>query len=172
VHTLRHHTPAGPLTTILNDDGAVIAAGFTGDADVLAVRAGLSGAPPTTEGPTSVGDAIERWLEGDLTALAEVALAPDGTPFQHQVWAALRQVPPGQTATYSELAVAVGRPSAIRAVGSACGRNLIAPFIPCHRAVRSDGSLGGYYYGTAVKQWLLGRETGHSTRHASHTTTA
>jgi len=70
----------------------------------------------------------------------------------------MRQIPPGQTWSYAELAAKAGRPDASRAAGSACARNLVAPFVPCHRVVRSDGTLGGYYYGLPVKEWLLAHE--------------
>jgi methylated-DNA-[protein]-cysteine S-methyltransferase len=72
----------------------------------------------------------------------------------------MRQIPPGETWSYAELAAKAGRPQAVRAAGQACARNLVAPFVPCHRVVRSGGSLGGYYYGLAVKRWLLDHERG------------
>ncbi len=102
---------------------------------------------------------IERYLNGDLAALDEVAVAQQGTNLQQEVWQGLRQIPAGETRTYSQLAQSTSKPKAVRAVGSACGRNLIAPFVPCHRALRSDGSLGGYYYGLDVKRWLLAHES-------------
>ena len=83
-----------------------------------------------------------------------------GTAFQHSVWAALRAIPPGATATYGDVARAIGRPAAVRAVASACGSNPIAVAIPCHRVVRGDGSLSGYRWGIARKQALLAREKG------------
>lgn len=162
MHTLTHATPAGTLTTIVADDDVVVAAGFTDDADALAARAGLPAAPSPPTGPTAVDTAILAWLGGDHAALEALPLRQSGTDFQQQVWTALRAIPPGGTASYAELAAAVGRPGATRAVGSACGRNLIAPFVPCHRAVRSDGSLGGYLYGPQAKEWLLRHESGQS----------
>jgi methylated-DNA-[protein]-cysteine S-methyltransferase len=78
------------------------------------------------------------------------------------VWSGLREVPAGSTVTYTELAATTAKPRAIRAAGTACGRNLVAPIVPCHRALRSDGSLGGYYYGLDVKQWLLDHEATNS----------
>jgi methylated-DNA-[protein]-cysteine S-methyltransferase len=162
VHTLTRTTPAGPLTVITGDAGAVLAAGFTDDADGLARRLGLDAAPPTgtADGTDPVAEALDAYLAGDLRALDRAPVEQPGTAFQQAVWAALREVPPGQPATYGELAARIGRPGATRAVGSACGRNLVAPFIPCHRAVRADGSPGGYLYGGAVKTWLLAHESG------------
>lgn len=160
--TLRHDTPAGPLTTIV-DDGVVIAAGFTDDADALAARLAMPAAPPRHRVPAAAVDAaVNAYLDGDTAALDQLAVRQPGTAFQQRVWQQLRAIPPGTTATYTDLAVAVGRPRASRAVGSACGRNLLAPFVPCHRAVRADGSLGGYFYGLSVKAWLLQHEAGHS----------
>lgn len=84
-----------------------------------------------------------------------------GTPFQIQVWNALREVPHGSTLTYAELARAVGLPgTAARAVGTACGRNPISLIVPCHRIVASSGGLGGYYWGLELKQALLDLEQG------------
>lgn len=81
-----------------------------------------------------------------------------GTAFQHQVWAALREIPPGETATYSDIARRIGKPAAVRAVGTACGANPIAVAIPCHRVVGSDGKLTGYRWGVKRKRALLDRE--------------
>lgn len=82
-----------------------------------------------------------------------------GTTFQREVWGALQQVEPGETITYSELAERIGRPKAVRAVASACASNQLAIAIPCHRAIRQDGSLAGYRWGIEWKQRLLLIET-------------
>jgi AraC family transcriptional regulator, regulatory protein of adaptative response / methylated-DNA-[protein]-cysteine methyltransferase len=82
-----------------------------------------------------------------------------GTAFQSQVWAALRAIPPGETTTYAEIARRIGKPAAVRAVGTACGANHIAVAIPCHRVVRSDGDLSGYRWGRERKEALLARES-------------
>jgi AraC family transcriptional regulator, regulatory protein of adaptative response / methylated-DNA-[protein]-cysteine methyltransferase len=82
-----------------------------------------------------------------------------GTAFQHRVWQALRRIPPGATASYAEVAKAIGAPKAVRAVARACGSNRIAVAIPCHRVIGSDGSLTGYRGGIARKRALLDRET-------------
>ncbi|UYY60152.1 bifunctional DNA-binding transcriptional regulator/O6-methylguanine-DNA methyltransferase Ada [Sphingomonas sp. S2-65] len=81
-----------------------------------------------------------------------------GTAFQEAVWQALRAIPPGQTRSYSQLAAEAGRPGAVRAAGTACGANHVAVLIPCHRAQRGDGSMGGYAYGIDRKRILRGRE--------------
>ncbi|MBU6394921.1 MAG: methylated-DNA--[protein]-cysteine S-methyltransferase [Sphingomonadales bacterium] len=81
-----------------------------------------------------------------------------GTPFQQSVWQALRRIPKGETRTYAQLAAEVGRPGAVRAAGSANGANHVSLLIPCHRVIRSDGSLGGYAWGLEIKAKLLQRE--------------
>ena len=81
-----------------------------------------------------------------------------GTAFQHRVWQALREIPAGTTATYSEIADSIGMPKAVRAVAGACAANKIAVAIPCHRVVRNDGSLSGYRWGVARKRALIDRE--------------
>ena len=89
---------------------------------------------------------------------AELPLDIRGTAFEERVWAALRKVPVGTTATYGEIAAAIGAPAAHRAVARACGANGIAVAIPCHRIIRSDGSLAGYRWGVARKEALLKAE--------------
>ncbi|MBW8882280.1 MAG: methylated-DNA--[protein]-cysteine S-methyltransferase, partial [Asticcacaulis sp.] len=81
-----------------------------------------------------------------------------GTAFQQRVWQALRQIPAGRTVTYAELAQAIGDPKAVRAVAGACAANSLAVLIPCHRVIRTDGSLSGYRWGVARKRDLLARE--------------
>lgn len=149
-------TPAGPLTLLLVGD-TVRASGFTGDASKLAARADLA-LPRPGSAPAAIRDALAAWLGGDADALAGLPAEQPGTPFQQAVWEALAAVPPGRTTSYAALAAAVGRPRAVRAAGAACGANLLAPLVPCHRAVRADGRTGGYAYGTAVKEWLLRHE--------------
>lgn len=86
---------------------------------------------------------------------AHIPLDVKGTAFQEAVWQELRRIPPGETRSYAEIAAAVGKPGAVRAAGSANGANNVAVLIPCHRVIRSDGSLGGYAYGLEIKQRLL-----------------
>ncbi len=91
-------------------------------------------------------------------AMRDVPLDVQGTAFQEAVWRELRRIPPGETRSYAQIAAAAGKPSAVRAAGSANGANNVAVLIPCHRVIRSDGSLGGYAYGLAIKRELLARE--------------
>ncbi|HUQ12972.1 MAG TPA: bifunctional DNA-binding transcriptional regulator/O6-methylguanine-DNA methyltransferase Ada [Novosphingobium sp.] len=89
---------------------------------------------------------------------AHIPLDVKGTAFQEAVWRELRKIPPGETRSYAQIAAAAGNPKAVRAAGSANGANNVAVLIPCHRVVRSDGSLGGYAYGLEIKRKLLERE--------------
>ncbi len=151
-------TPIGPLS-ILATDEVIVAAGFT-DPDSLLERL-----PVDRQGPMTIRDdlgpiskAVLAYFDGTISALDDLAIDQPGTDLQHQVWDGLRAIPAGETRTYTELAATTDNPRAVRAAGSACGRNLVAPMVPCHRALRSDGSLGGYYYGLDVKRWLLDHE--------------
>jgi AraC family transcriptional regulator of adaptative response/methylated-DNA-[protein]-cysteine methyltransferase len=81
-----------------------------------------------------------------------------GTAFQRRVWLALREIPPGSTASYGEVAARIGNPGAARAVAQACASNVLAVAVPCHRVIRSDGQLGGYRWGSERKRRLLERE--------------
>ncbi|MEM8697482.1 MAG: bifunctional DNA-binding transcriptional regulator/O6-methylguanine-DNA methyltransferase Ada [Pseudomonadota bacterium] len=94
----------------------------------------------------------------DPTRPHGLSLDVQGTGFQEAVWRQLTRIPPGETRTYAEIAAAVGKPKAVRAAGSANGANNVAVLIPCHRVIRSDGSLGGYAYGLKRKEALLERE--------------
>src|SRR5512139_2293142 len=100
---------------------------------------------------------LERYFSGDFSSL-DHPLHLKGTLFQLEVWARLREIPPGRVATYGEIAVRLGRPEAARAVGQACGSNPVALFIPCHRVIAAGGKLGGFASGTHVKRALLRHE--------------
>ena len=108
--------------------------------------------------PLDAAGRIEAYLAGDLQALDEIKVNPGGTEFQQTVWLALRKIPAGTTRTYAQLAAAIGRPSAPRAVGFANSLNPVALVIPCHRLVGSDATLTGYAGGLERKRWLLRHE--------------
>lgn len=99
----------------------------------------------------------EPFAESVFTPAGSAAMPLDlrGTPFQRKVWHALLEIPHGEVTTYGELAAAIGHPGAARAVGTAVGDNPVAVLVPCHRVVRADGSIGGYYYGPELKSALL-----------------
>jgi len=100
---------------------------------------------------------IAAFIEGEAS-LARLPLDIRGTVFQRRVWEELRRIPRGETRTYREIARAIGAPAAVRAVGSACGANPVALVVPCHRAVRTDGGMGGYAWGVQRKKRLLALE--------------
>jgi methylated-DNA-[protein]-cysteine S-methyltransferase len=108
--------------------------------------------------PNPVRSAFQRYFEGDMAAFEGLESAARGTPFQQQVGAALREIPAGQTRTYGEIAERIGRPTAVRAVGLANGRNPVSIMVPCHRVIGSDGSLTGFGGGLERKAWLLRHE--------------
>ncbi|MFI5180973.1 MAG: methylated-DNA--[protein]-cysteine S-methyltransferase [Thermoanaerobaculia bacterium] len=104
------------------------------------------------------GRALRRYFKGNFDALDDVRVHTAGTPFQERVWANLRKIPAGRTLSYAELAKSIGRPSAVRAVGGANGRNPVSIVVPCHRVIAADGTLGGYGGGLERKRWLLVHE--------------
>lgn len=104
-------------------------------------------------------DAVAPWVEAAIAGRGEAPLHVLGAPFQIKVWEALMRVPTGHVTTYSEIARAIGNPGAVRAVGTAVGRNPISWLIPCHRALRTTGALGGYHWGLPVKRVLLAYES-------------
>lgn len=105
--------------------------------------------------------AMQDYFDGDIAAIERPVCATGGTPFQREVWAALRSIAPGSAITYTDLAQRVGRPSSVRAVGHANGANPIGIVVPCHRVVGRDGSLTGYGGGLDRKRWLLDHEALH-----------
>jgi methylated-DNA-[protein]-cysteine S-methyltransferase len=122
---------------------------------------------PLPDGPPDPDDPVLRQAAAELAEYFagarrefEVPVGPPGTPFQQAVWAELRRVPYGTTTTYAAIAARLGRPTAVRAVGAANGRNPVAVLVPCHRVVGSDGNLRGYAGGVERKLALLGLERG------------
>jgi methylated-DNA-[protein]-cysteine S-methyltransferase len=108
--------------------------------------------------PAGVRTAITQYFRGNVDAIDAIAVETAGTQFQRAVWRALRRIPAGKTSTYGKLAMRIGRPAAMRAVGFANGANPISVVIPCHRLIGSDGSLTGYGGGLERKKWLLEHE--------------
>ena len=150
-----------------------------GEALVMATDRGLCGLAfsQDTGRDAALADMTKRWplaqFAEDPAAIAPVASAVFattgaahlhliGAPFQIKVWEALLQIPSGQVTTYSEIAGAIGSPRAVRAVGTAVGRNPISWLIPCHRALRKSGGLGGYHWGLPVKRAMLAYEAARS----------
>ena len=102
-----------------------------------------------------ISDLVEDYFDGDFNAMNGIQLRQPGAEFSQKCWKAMRRIPSGKTISYSDLAHKAGSPDAVRAAGSACARNLIAPIIPCHRIVKTGGALGNYGYGLESKEWLL-----------------
>jgi AraC family transcriptional regulator of adaptative response/methylated-DNA-[protein]-cysteine methyltransferase len=101
---------------------------------------------------------LAAWVAAAFGGGGEARLLLVGAPFQIKVWEALLQVPSGHVTTYSDIAAAIGRPTAMRAVGTAVGRNPVSWLIPCHRALQKAGGLGGYHWGLGVKRAMLAWE--------------
>jgi methylated-DNA-[protein]-cysteine S-methyltransferase len=151
-------TPVGTLV-LFEKEGAVCALGFREQAASLLERLKRRFGPvQLSDGDAANAPAVRAYLAGDLSALERVRVDTGGTPFQERVWAALRRIPVGATASYGDIARAVGSPRAVRAVGRANALNPVSLVIPCHRVVRSDGELCGYAGGLPRKRWLLDHE--------------
>ncbi len=117
-------------------------------------------------------EAIAPWVTAAFSGRGEAALHMIGAPFQIKVWEALLNIPSGHVTTYSEIARAIGHPRAVRAVGTAVGRNPVSFLIPCHRALRKSGALGGYHWGLPVKRAILAWESARQEGRASAGTRA
>lgn len=152
-------TPDGPLTILSDARQRVLASGWSADHAAVIGRVHASLRPTAiTEASTDAADAARAYYSGDLAAIDAVAVHQRGTTLQQAGWAALRRVAPGHPLTYAEFAAAMGSPRAVRAAASVCARNAPALFVPCHRVLRADGTLGGFAWGTDVKRSLLDRE--------------
>lgn len=145
-------SPLGPLTLVAEGDAL---AGLYLDG---ARHRPVLEHPRDDRALPAVREQLEAYFAGELTDF-DVPLAMTGTPFQQGVWAALRDIPYGETWSYGRLAAHLGRPGASRAVGLANGRNPVCVVVPCHRVVGSDGSLTGYAGGLERKTWLLALES-------------
>ncbi len=144
----------GPVTIGVTDDGAVCRVGF-GEPTALLLNAWRRHWP----GAVFTEDAAAAMFVAEaLASQAAVTVRLSGTEFQREVWKALLDIPAGQVVTYALLAQRIGRPMAARAVGSALGANPVPILVPCHRVIASDGSLGGFGGGLAVKRLLLAGE--------------
>jgi len=121
-----------------------------------------------TDNPAGHSDAIRAYFAGDLHAIDSLPVSTGGTEFQRDVWLGLRGIPAGEVLTYGELAARLGRPTASRAVGMACGDNPIGLVLPCHRVVGSTGSLTGFGGGLHRKKWLLEHERANLARLTRH----
>ncbi len=158
-HLARHRGRFGSFTVVVAND-VVIAAGWE-EPDRLFDLVHPSRRPATVRERAELGvvtDALRAYDRGDVEATDDIDVEQVAGPFHEEVRRQLRAIPPGTTCSYAQLAAAAGRPSAARAAGTACARNAIALFVPCHRAVGSDGNLRGFAYGLDQKRALLAHE--------------
>jgi methylated-DNA-[protein]-cysteine S-methyltransferase len=152
-------TADGPFTILADEKQRVLASGWTVDQATIVGRLAVGARPDgVREGETDAADATLAYYAGDLTAIDAVAVKQSGTALQLAGWAELRAIDPGEPLTYTSFAARLGNPRAVRAAASICARNAPALFVPCHRVLRSDGSLGGFAWGLPVKESLLARE--------------
>lgn len=147
-------SPIGPLYLFADGAGSLTHLLFHGDQQPPPVASGAR------SDPTPFATALVQLREyfAGTRRRFDLPLAPEGTDFQRRAWAALRGIPYGETRSYSEQAANFGKPSAVRAVGAANGRNPIGIVVPCHRVVGADGSLTGFGGGLDRKSWLLTHE--------------
>ncbi len=157
-------TKFGPFSAVVGADGTVLASGWTANLpDLLEVVAPelRPRDPEYTDDLGPVTEAVVRYHDGELDAVDGIAVRQRSGEFLEHAWNVLRKVPPGEPVSYREFATLAGRSGAIRAAGSACARNAAALFVPCHRVLRSDGTLGGFRWGTGLKEQLLDHELRH-----------
>jgi methylated-DNA-[protein]-cysteine S-methyltransferase len=158
-------TPIGELMIVADPDGNLRAVEWTDHTHriqrLLQHHYGRNGfALESAHNPNGLTDVMKSYFAGELASINELPVQTAGTPFQHEVWRALRQIPCGTTISYGKLAERIGRAQAVRAVGLANGANPIGVVVPCHRVIGSDGSLTGYGGGIERKRWLLHHEQG------------
>ncbi|SDS86770.1 methylated-DNA--[protein]-cysteine S-methyltransferase [Microbacterium paraoxydans] len=152
-------TADGPFTILADDRQRVLVSGWTDDVEAILGRLPARVRPDAVrEAETDAAGAVRAYYAGDVAAIDGVAVAQNGTALQLAGWAALRTIAPGEPLTYTGFATRLGNPQAVRAAASICARNAPALFVPCHRVLRTDGSLGGFAWGLPVKESLLARE--------------
>jgi methylated-DNA-[protein]-cysteine S-methyltransferase len=160
----RVDTPIGEMVIIADREGNLRAVDWTDHEErmlrLLRRHYGANGFTlEPSENPHGFADIIKRYFAGDLSTLDALPVETAGTPFQREVWRALREIPCGNPISYAKLAQQIGRPKAVRAVGLANGSNPIGVIVPCHRVIGANGSLTGYGGGIERKRWLLQHES-------------
>jgi len=152
-------TPIGELTLIADED-ILVASGFYGIENLKnrILDQDRNQKIKYSKSIPIISELVEAYFEGDLNSIDAIKVCQSGAKFSQEVWKALRKIPSGKTLTYTELAARAGSKAAIRAAGTACGQNLIAPIVPCHRIIKSGGAIGNYAYGIKIKEWLLSHE--------------
>ena len=157
-------TTLGPFGVLFGSQpGKILASGFTSNATELARLAGVPEATAmgvtTSETALAVSDYLEAYFSGRQSPFPlDLTLDQPGTPFQDSVWKEISQIPYASSSSYGDIAAKIGQPKGPRAVGSACGANRLALFIPCHRVINGSGAVGHYRWGSAIKSRLLAHE--------------
>ncbi len=157
---IRHDSPFG-LFHVLVQDAVVVAASWDEPIDAVVARVHPTLRPNSVRaraGRGPIHEALDAYDAGDCQAIDGIGVLQHSGPFHARVREELRAIPSGTTSTYAELAASAGRPSAARAAGTACARNAIALFVPCHRAIGTDGTLRGFAFGVVHKAALLEHE--------------
>lgn len=154
-----NHTPDGEFHVIVDERGIARVSGF-GDIENLATRLPVELRSRTLKSTDtcSYQKYVDDYYDGNTIALDAIPREQMGGAFQKNVWAAMSKIPYGTTVSYKELADIAGNSRAIRAAGTACSQNRLVLLIPCHRVLKSDGSIGNYVHGNSVKESLLRRE--------------
>lgn len=155
-------TELGPFTALVDVDGAVLASGWTSGADELLALVSPELRPGQPQWRADLGPvttAVLAYHRGELDATDVIEVRQRSGEFLGHAWNVLRTVPAGVPISYTELAGKAGRPTAVRAAASACARNATALFVPCHRVLRGDGTLGGFRWGLSTKRRLLAHES-------------
>lgn len=159
-----HDTALGPLMMGATDRGVCFVQFGASEEELLNLLRAEYPNAEITRARDARSEQMARWVTALGHHIAEGGPAPDlpidvrGTAFQMKVWSFLQSIPCGQLASYAEVARGIGAPGAVRAAANACGANMVAVLIPCHRVIRGDGSLGGYRWGTARKRLLIESE--------------
>jgi methylated-DNA-[protein]-cysteine S-methyltransferase len=156
-------TPIGELVLICDEEGRLRATDWTNYDErmhrLLARHYREDSFTLTpAQNPFGLASAIAAYFDGNIHAIDSLPVALEGTAFQKSVWQALRLIPAGQTTSYGGLAIRLGKPAAVRAVGLANGANPIGVVVPCHRVIGANGSLTGYGGGLERKRWLINHE--------------
>ncbi|MGL3199956.1 MULTISPECIES: methylated-DNA--[protein]-cysteine S-methyltransferase [Curtobacterium] len=153
-------TPDGPFTVLEDPEGRVLASGWTDSFERILGRLAERHRPDrVVDGRVASAEAVDAFYVGEVEHAMQVPVRQAGTELFTEGWRQLRLIPAGAVLTYREFAAAMGRPDAVRAAASVCARNAPALFVPCHRVLRSDGTLGGFAWGLDVKRSLLERES-------------
>ena len=150
-------TPWRPVGIVADEDGVVVASWFGEPRASDAAHIDLDSARKVRH-IDGASDAIIAWADGDIDAILDVPVDQPGGPFQQKAWKAMRKVRGGTTVTYADLARMAGNPKAVRAAGTACALNHVAPFVPCHRIIHTDGTISAYGFGPDLKVLLLEHE--------------